>query len=385
MSTWRPPLWYERLAGMAWRAVIIVAAFALFVMGVVALNSVILPIVLGLLFSCGLRPLADRLRRLGLRRSLTAGSAILVLLAAIGAVAWLTVNSVVDQWDEIVALIGNGRSTLVDAATDQGVDPSTAASVDESIADFVGSAAATLVGGLVHFVPTLAGIVTNLLLSFLVAFFFLKDGPIMWQWIVAHMGATEALVDRIGGRVWQTLSAFIGGQTVIAAVDATLIALGAIVLGVPHAGAIFMLTLFGAYVPYIGAFLSGLLAVLLRSGSPAWTVESPCSSWSSWCRSSRATCCNRGSRAVPCACIRSSSRCLWSLVECSGDSSACSSPSRSPPPPSSPWQSCAGPESSVQPPRPHRCDERRGGEHPPVDLTYLTNVLTRQRPDCRLT
>ena len=82
-----------------WRAVVIVAAIALFVMGIVGLNSVILPIVLGLLFSCGLRPLAERLRRLGLRRSLTAGSAVLVLLAAIGAVVWLTVYSVVDQWD----------------------------------------------------------------------------------------------------------------------------------------------------------------------------------------------------------------------------------------------------------------------------------------------
>ncbi len=62
------------------------------------------------------------------------------------------------------------------------------------------------------------------------------------------------------------LTGFIVGQTAIAAVDATLIGLGAVVLGVPNAGAVFMLTLFGAYIPFIGAFLSGLLAVLMALG-----------------------------------------------------------------------------------------------------------------------
>jgi predicted PurR-regulated permease PerM len=54
-----------------------------------------------------------------------------------------------------------------------------------------------------------------------------------------------------------------GGQTVIALCDASLITLGALLLGVPNAGAVFMLTFVGAYIPYIGAFISGLLAVLL--------------------------------------------------------------------------------------------------------------------------
>ena len=53
------------------------------------------------------------------------------------------------------------------------------------------------------------------------------------------------------------------GQTVIAAIDAVVIGLGAVVLGVPNSSAIFMLTFLGAFVPYIGAFITGLVAVLL--------------------------------------------------------------------------------------------------------------------------
>ena len=88
----------------------------------------------------------------------------------------------------------------------------------------------------------------------------------MWRWILGRMGESAALTDRVGRRAWTALTGFIVGQTIIALADATLIGLGALLLGVPNVGAIFMLTLFGVYIPFIGAFLSGLLAVMLALG-----------------------------------------------------------------------------------------------------------------------
>lgn len=266
MSTWRPPLWYDRLGGIAWRAVIVVTAVAIVVTGIVALSAVILPAALGLLFACGLHPVAARLRRVGLAPALSSALAVFLLIAVVAAVVWLTVRAVIDQWGEISALLADGRAALVDAATDEGMDPSTAATIDDDLSSFTTSLAEMLVGGLVRILPTVAGIVTTVLLSFLVAFFFLKDGRLMWRWILARLGDSGALTDRIGHRAWTALSGFIIGQTVIAVVDASLITLGALVLGVPQPGAIFMLTLVGAYIPFIGAFLSGLLAVLLALG-----------------------------------------------------------------------------------------------------------------------
>lgn len=266
MSAWRPPLWYDRLSGIAWRAVIVVVAVALAVSGLVAMSAVILPVVLGLLFACGLHPVSERLGRLGVARGLSSAITILALVAAVATVAWLTVRAVIDEWDEITALLEAGRSSLVGAATDTGVDPSTANSVGDSMSVVVSSATGMLMSGLVQLVPTVALIITTSMLSFVVAFFFLKDGAAMWRWLLARLGGTARLTDRVGRRAWSTLSGFIVGQTAIAAVDATLIALGAVVLEVPHPGAIFMLTLFGAYIPFIGAFLSGLLAVLMALG-----------------------------------------------------------------------------------------------------------------------
>ncbi len=245
---------------------IVVVAGALAVTGLVAMSSVILPIVLGLLFACGLYPVVESLDRRRVPRAVSSAVAVLGLTVGIGAVLWLTVRAVVDQWGEISSLLAAGQATLSDAAADGGADPGTVATVADDLGHFVGDVVGMLMGGLVQLVPTIAAFVATVLLSFLVAFFFLKDGASMWAWVLAGLGDTAELVDRIGQGVWQTLSGFILGQTVIAAVDASLITLGALLLGVPEAGAIFMITFVGAYIPFIGAFASGLVAVLLALG-----------------------------------------------------------------------------------------------------------------------
>jgi putative heme transporter len=191
---------------------------------------------------------------------------VLTLFIVVVLVAWLTVRLVVDQWGAISSTLAAGQSTLEEEAGDQGIDPSTAASIGADLGEFASMIAEMLVNGLIQIVPVAASIVATVLLSFVAAFFFLKDGADMWNSIVTNLGDLGELTDRTGRRVWVTLTGYIIGQTVIAAADATLITLGALVLGVPQLGAVFMLTLFGAYIPYIGAFLSGLVAVLLAIG-----------------------------------------------------------------------------------------------------------------------
>jgi predicted PurR-regulated permease PerM len=263
VSRWDAPLWYDRLAGVAWRLVIVVVACGLFVTGIVAFGPVILPVVLGLLFACGLQPIVTRLRRRGVPPAAASAVAVLALVAAVAAVVWLTVTAVIDQWDDISTLLANGRETVQDAVGDMGVTDSTADDLTSDSSALVESIVDVLVKGLVQLVPAVAGIVATVLLSLVVAYFFLKEGSGMWAWIVDRVDDHERLSDRIGQHVWSTLSGFIRGQTIIATVDASLIAIGAVALRVPHPGAVFVLTLFGAYIPFIGAFLSGLLAVLL--------------------------------------------------------------------------------------------------------------------------
>ena len=156
-----------------------------------------------------------------------------------------------------------GVQTLVDAAVDVGIERPIAEDAADSASTWTAAVTEFLINGAISLLPAIAALLATMFLSVFVAFFFLKDGPLMWRWIVSRVSDDSGVFDDIGRSVWRTVSAFALGQATIAAIDAVFIWLGAVLLGVPNASAILMLTFLGAFVPYIGAFVAGLIAVLL--------------------------------------------------------------------------------------------------------------------------
>ncbi len=263
MNSWVPPLWFDRLSGVAWRLLVIAMALTMFVALIIGLGVIVLPIVLGLLFASALRPIAAGLSRLGANKVLSSAGAMLVLVGFVGTVAYVSIRAIADQWDEIRAALSRGVQTLVDATVDIGIERPVAEDTASKLTQAATSGSSLLVNGWVSILPYVATFVATLVLSMFVAFFFLKDGPLMWNWIVSHLSDDSKVLDGVGRGVWTTVSSFMLGQTMIAAIDAVFIGLGAMVLSVPNSSAIFMLTFLGAFVPYIGAFVTGLVAVLL--------------------------------------------------------------------------------------------------------------------------
>ena len=109
-----------------------------------------------------------------------------------------------------------------------------------------------------------ASIGTSLLLMLVLSFFFLKDGDRFLPWLRKYTGVkvgwhlTEVLM-----RSWNTLSGFIRTQAIVSMVDAVFIGLGLVILGVPLAPVLAVLTFFGGFIPIIGAFTAGALAVIV--------------------------------------------------------------------------------------------------------------------------
>lgn len=263
---WRPPRWFDLVAGVSWRLITVIVAASMVLVIAVALSSIVIPILLGLLFACGLHPLKVRLANMRVPAGLAAAVPVIALVLALLVIAWLTVGTVVEQWSEIEAIISDGQARFEESLSDAGIDPSTGESVTTGIEQIVPAVVSPLLEGIIQVVPTVASVAMSLVLSFIVAFFFLKDGAQMWRWIVVRLGSAGELADDIGNRVWTTLSGFVRGQAAIAAIDATAITIGAAVIGVPQPFAILTLTFLGAFIPFIGAFLSGLVAVLLALG-----------------------------------------------------------------------------------------------------------------------
>ncbi|MGV7636913.1 AI-2E family transporter, partial [Mycobacterium kansasii] len=64
-------------------------------------------------------------------------------------------------------------------------------------------------------------------------------------------------------RIWATLGGFIRTQAVVSFIDALFIGLGLVILQVPLAGALAVITFLGGFIPIVGAFVAGALAVIV--------------------------------------------------------------------------------------------------------------------------
>ena len=86
------------------------------------------------------------------------------------------------------------------------------------------------------------------------------------------MGVPKDLAHTITGRTLQSLRGYFVGVTAVAAFNAIVIGLGALVLDVPQVGAIAVINFVAAYIPYLGAWSAGAFTVLIALGAKGSTT-----------------------------------------------------------------------------------------------------------------
>ena len=96
--------------------------------------------------------------------------------------------------------------------------------------------------------------------------FLLKDGPTIRAWAERHVGVPVEVAHTVSGRILQSLRGYFFGVTIVAVFNAVVVGVGAVILGIPLAGTIAVVTFVGAYIPYLGAWTAGAFAVLLALG-----------------------------------------------------------------------------------------------------------------------
>lgn len=111
---------------------------------------------------------------------------------------------------------------------------------------------------------TATHLLAGLFIALFSLYFFLYEGERIWSWVVRLFPrSARDRVDSSGEIAWGQLSAFTRATVLVAATDAVGISIGAAILHVPLVLAIGLIVFIGAFVPVIGAALSGTVAVLL--------------------------------------------------------------------------------------------------------------------------
>ncbi|GLX34879.1 AI-2E family transporter [Streptomyces roseochromogenus] len=260
----------RRLA--AWCAVVLLAAgvLALVVWLCVVLKTVVTPVLLAVLGTALLGPLHRRLIRMGVHRSLAAALTCLALTAVVGGAAYVVVLALVETGDQIVDALRRAGQALAEHFGAVGTSVEDLARNSEGLlAKFGGTAASGLIAGLSVVGTTIAMAVLALVLIF----FFLRDSDRAVDTLRSLVPSRSGdLMEAMGRRAFEAVEGFMRGTTLVALVDAVLIGAGLLVLRVPGAVGLAALVFVTAYIPYLGAFLSGAVAVLVALADRGWVI-----------------------------------------------------------------------------------------------------------------
>ncbi|MEX1142475.1 MAG: AI-2E family transporter [Thermoleophilaceae bacterium] len=263
------PLWLRVATAFSWRLLVVAAAVAIVAIVADRLRLVILPVIAAMLLATFLAPVTTWLDERGLPRALAALLSILggfAVLAGAAALIGPPVAGTVDELgEEVTDAIDTVERWLVDGPLDlseEQLGDAINRSADQ-LRDNVGTITDSVITGAV----LVAEIVAGALLTLVLLFFFLKDGRRMWDWILDLFGRRRDDVDELGHRAWTTLGGYLRGVTAVATIDAFFIGVALVIIGVPLVLPLVVITFFGAYIPIVGAFVSGLLAVLVALAS----------------------------------------------------------------------------------------------------------------------
>lgn len=237
---------------------------------------ILLPVLLAIIVCTVLWPPVSWLRKKGVG---PASATALVMLLATGVVAGIVsaiAPSVVDQSGDLASQATDGVEQVQewlhgppfnfsDDQLDDAVDAITSRIQDSST---------TIASGVFTGVTTATSMLITLFTVIFLTFFFLKDGPKFVPWLRRTSGAPAAgHLAEVMTRIWSTLGGFIRTQALVSAIDAVLIGLGLVILGVPLAYALAIITFIGGFIPIVGAFVAGALAVLIALvGNGVWTA-----------------------------------------------------------------------------------------------------------------
>ncbi|MEU6667018.1 AI-2E family transporter [Streptomyces sp. NPDC046727] len=234
------------------------------------LRTAVTPVLLALLGTALLGPLYRQLVRAGVQRSVAAGLTCVAVVAVVGGAVYIVVAALIDTGGQIVASLRQAAKGLAQhfGAAGTGLDD-LARNSRELLGKFGQTAASNVISG----VSVVGESIAIAVLALLLVFFFLRDSHrAMAALRSAAPGDSADALEAIARRAFAAMEGFMRGTTLIALIDALCITVGLLVLRVPGAVGLGALVFVGAYIPYLGAFISGAVAVLVALADRGFVI-----------------------------------------------------------------------------------------------------------------
>lgn len=268
------PIWLQRTSEFALRAIVVAGFLILLGLAIDRLRLIFLPLLAALIITSALLPAKHILMRRGVPNTVAAIAVVISGLAALGALGYFTVSTLTSEFDELEVDIEAGFSEVVHSVGNWA--GASDAEVDEAIDDVLNSVrgnADTIAGGVFSGVRLATEVLAGVILLAVLTFLLVHDAESIQRGLARRVSRryrrdflqlSSGLVDMLGK--------YFRGVTIVAFMDAILIGLGLILIGIPFALPLAVLTFFGAFIPVIGAVLAGLAAFLIALATEGVTA-----------------------------------------------------------------------------------------------------------------
>ena len=264
------PMWLRDLGLLAWFLV----GVGILVVGLVALlgltSTIIVPVTVGAILATVAGPLVTKLQRHRIPRAAGAAIVLLGLLTLAFVIGLLVFGGLYEQSSEIKASANAAVDKIEGWINDTGAGGTS--STSDQVKSSTAQTGKTLLQGVANGISELTSLVFFLTFTAFSTFFLLKDGPTVRRFVDRNLGVPRDVATIITGNVMQSLRRYFLGVTYVAAFNAVVVGLAAVILDVPLAGTIAVVVFVTAYVPFIGAFVSGAFAVILTLSSQGTTA-----------------------------------------------------------------------------------------------------------------
>ena len=262
-----PPTWLQDLGRTSW----LLVGFFLLLAGLAWLigstATIVGPVVAATIIATVTMPIVATLHRHRVPRAAGAAIVLLGLLAVAVVIGILVIGGITAQDAPISKYADNAAAHVESWTKSAGVDQSGAEAARKSVEADVPAIISALTTGIVRGISGLTSLAFGLSFALLSTFFLLKDGPSMRAWLDGHLGVPQTVGQTITTGVIRSLRGYFRGVTLVAAFNAVVVTLGAIILDVPLAGTIGVVSFITAYVPFVGAFVAGTFAVVIALGA----------------------------------------------------------------------------------------------------------------------
>jgi predicted PurR-regulated permease PerM len=252
-------------AAWSWRLIVVIAGFYVLLYAASYVAVVVVPVLVALLLAAMLQPGAAYLVRRGWRKGLAATVMLLVGIAVVAGIITLVIERFSAGFSDLAGQVSEGIGQVQSFVVrtfpiTRGQLEDAVAAVQETLVDNQD----TITSGAITTAATVGEVFTGIVLALFTLFFFLKDGRSIWLWLVGLFPReSRAYIDEAARRSWRTLISYVRATAAVALVDAVGIGVGLAILGVPLVIPLAALVFLGAFIPIIGSFLAGSVAVLV--------------------------------------------------------------------------------------------------------------------------